>query len=206
MDILQMIQEQLGDDAVAQLSQSIGGTKEQTAEGINAALPTILGAVSRSSQSQGGQSAIMSFLDKDGDGDIFDDIQGYIGGGNDTHGGSGIIDQFLGGNKGKVEEAISAQSGLNKSASSNLLTQLAPMVLSMLGKSGKQGGGGFDIGSILGLLQNQGKQTQKGGNLGFVADLLDQDGDGDIMDDAMDIGKKILGKRGGLFGALFGRK
>ncbi len=205
MDILQAIQQQLGDDAIAELSNSIGGTKEQTTEAVNAALPTILGAMSRSAESPSGQNAIMSFLDKNGDGNIFDDLQGYIGGGNDTHGGSSIIDQFLGGKKQTVEQAISEKSGLNKEASSNLLTQLAPMIMNMLGKAGNNnnnnnsGGGGFDIGSIIGLLQNQGQSTKKGGNLGFVANLLDQDGDGDIMDDAMDIGKKFLG-------GFFGRK
>lgn len=195
MDILDLVKSQLGNESIIDaLSGAIGGSKEQTSAGVEAALPTILGALSRGSQSSQGQSALMSFLDKNGDGSILDDLQGYIGGGNDTHGGSSIIQQFLGGNKGKVEQAISENSGLSQTASSSLLTQLAPMILSQLGK-GKSSG--MDIGSLLGLLQNQGTQTQKGGNLGFVANLLDQDGDGSIADDAMDIGKKLLG---GFFG------
>lgn len=201
MDILDLVKGQLNNPAVLeQLSGQIGGSKEQTAAGIESALPTILGALSRGSQSEQGQSALMSFLDKDGDGDIMDDLQGYIGGGNDTNGGSDIINQFLGNKKGNVEQAISQNSGLSQGASSNLLTQIAPMILNQLKGGGKQqGGGGLDIGSILGLLQNQGQQTKKGGNLGFVANLLDQDGDGDITDDAIGIGKKLLG-------GFFGRK
>lgn len=198
MDILGMLKGQLGEAAISQLSSVIGGSKEQTSAGVEAALPTLLGALSRGSQTEGGQNALMSFLDKDGDGDIMDDLQAYIGGGNDTHGGSSIIEQFLGGKKDVVNTAISQNSGLNQEASSNLMTQLAPMVMSMLGKAKKEGGG-MDIGSLLGLLQNQGESTKKGGNLGFVANLLDQDGDGSIADDAMDIGKKLLG-------GFFGRK
>lgn len=197
MDILGMLKGQLGEAVISQLSGAIGGSKEQTSAGVDAALPTILGALSRGAQTEGGQSALMSFLDKDGDGDIMDDLQGYIGGGNDTNGGSSIIEQFLGGKKDTVNAAISQNSGLNQEASSNLMTQLAPMVMNMLGKGGKGQGGGLDISSVLGLLQNQGEATKKGGNLGFVANLLDQDGDGSIADDAMDMGKKLLG---GFFG------
>ncbi len=194
MDILNLLKGQLGDTVISQLGGAIGGSKEQTSAGIDAALPTILGALSRGSQTEGGQSAIMSFLDKDGDGEIMDDLQGYIGQGNDTHNGSSIINQFLGGKKETVEGAISSSSGLSQAASSSLLTQLAPMVMSMLGKQKQQGGaGGFDISSILGLLQNQGQATQKGGNMGFVSNLLDQDGDGSVTDDIMDIGKNLLG-------------
>lgn len=191
-----MLKGQLGEAAISQLSNVIGGSKEQTSAGVEAALPTLLGALSRGTQSEGGQNALMSFLDKDGDGDIMDDLQGYIGGGNDTHGGSSIIEQFLGGKKDVVNTAISQNSGLNQEASSSLMTQLAPMVMSMLGKAKKEGGG-MDMSSLLGLLQNQGESTKKGGNLGFVANLLDQDGDGSIADDAMDLGKKLLG---GFFG------
>lgn len=196
MDILNLLKGQLGDDVISQLGNSIGGSKEQTSAAVETALPTILGALSRGSQTEGGQNAILSFLDKDGDGDIMDDLQGYIGQGNDTHGGSSIIDQFLGGKKDKVETAISHSSGLSQASSSSLLTQLAPMVMSFLTKQKQQGGGGaggFDISSILGLLQNQGQATQKGGNLGFVSNLLDQDGDGSVTDDIMDMGKKFLG-------------
>lgn len=199
MDILELVKGQLNNPAILeQLSGQIGGSKEQTSVGIESALPTIIGALSRGSQSAQGQNALLSFLDKDGDEDIMDDLQGYIGGGNDTNGGSDIINQFLGNKKHHVEQAISKNSGLSQGSASNLLTQLAPMVMNVLKGGGQQQSGGFDISSILGLLQNGGQQTQKDGNLGFVANLLDQDGDGDITDDALNIGKK-------LFGGLFGR-
>ena len=143
----------------------------------------------------------MSLLDKDGDGDIMDDLQGYIGGGNDTNGGSGIIQQLLGGKKDVVEQAISENSGLSQGSTSNLLTQIAPMVMSVLSKQGKAAGDtpGLDIGSVLGLLGQAGGGKGGGGGLGMITSLLDKDGDGDIKGEAMDIGKKLLG-------GFFGRK
>lgn len=191
MDILNLLKGQLDENTISQLGNAIGGSKEATSAGIDAALPTLLGALSRGTQSEDGKNALLGFLDKDGDGDIMDDLAGFINSGNDTNGGSSIVQQFLGGKKDQVENAVSANSGLSKQASSNLMTQLAPMVMSFLGKQKNQGG--FDVSSLLGLLQNQGQQTQKGGSMGFVADLLDQDNDGDIMDDALDLGKKFLG-------------
>lgn len=201
MDILELVKGQLSNPAVLeQLSGAIGGGKQETSAGINAALPTILGALTKNSKSPQGQSQIMSLLDRDGDGDIMDDIQGYIGAGNDTHGGSRIIQQLLGGKQGKVEQAISENSGLSQNSASSLLTQIAPMVMNVLSKQGKQAGEtpGLDIQSVLGLLGQSGKQ-QGGGNMGFITKLLDQDGDGDVTDDAMNIGKKLLG-------GFFGRK
>ncbi len=201
MDILDLLKGQLSNPAVLEkLSGAIGGGKDQTSAGISAALPTILGALTKNSQSSQGQSQIMSLLDKDGDGDIMDDLQGYIGGGNDTNGGSGILQQLLGGKQGKVEQAISENSGLSQGSTSSLLTQIAPMVMSVLSKQGKQAGetSGLDIQSVLGLLGNAGG-GKGGGNMGFITKLLDQDGDGDIKDDAMNIGKKLLG-------GFFGRK
>jgi hypothetical protein len=202
MDILDLLKGQLSNPAVLEkLSGAIGGGKQETSAGIGAALPTILGALTNSSKSSQGQSQIMSLLDKDGDGDIMDDLQGYIGGGNDTNGGSGIIQQLLGGKKDVVEQAISENSGLSQGSTSNLLTQIAPMVMSVLSKQGKAAGDtpGLDIGSVLGLLGQAGGGKGGGGGLGMITSLLDKDGDGDIKGEAMDIGKKLLG-------GFFGRK
>ena len=64
------------------------------------------------------------------------------------------------------------------------------MVMNVLSKKGKEAGEtpGLDIQSVLGLLGQAGG-GQGGGNLGMITKLLDQDGDGDIKGEAMNIGK-----------------
>lgn len=191
MDVLNLLQQQLGGDVMKQLSEAIGGSEEQTQAGVQAALPTLLGAVSRQANTEGGQSQLMQLLDRDGDGDIMDDLKGFIGAGNDTNGGSALVQQLLGGKQNAVESAISQTSGLQPGAAKNLLTQLAPMLSGVLNKTKRQGGMGMN--DIMRMLQQQGEATKKGGNLGFVSQLLDKDGDGDITDDVMDAGKRLLG-------------
>lgn len=186
-----MLQEQLNGDAMKQLSEAIGGSEEQTKTGIGAAIPTLLGAFSRQAGDQGGQSKLMQLLDRDGDGDIMDDLQGFFRAGNDTHGGSDLVQQLLGGKQAVVESAISQSSGLDQGAAKNLLTQIAPMLTGMLNKTKRTAGLGMD--DMMRMLQEQGTATKQGGNLGFVAKLLDQDGDGNIQDDLMDAGKRLFG-------------
>lgn len=186
-----MLQEQLDGGAMKELSAAIGGSEEQTKAGVNAALPTLLGAFSRQASAQGGQQQLMQWLDRDGDGDIMDDLQGFIRSGNDTNGGSALVQQLLGGKQSAVESAISQSSGLDAGAAQRLLTQLAPMLSGALTKSKRQGGFGMD--DVMRMLQQQGKATQSGGDMGFVSKLLDQDGDGDITDDVMNMGKRFLG-------------
>jgi hypothetical protein len=71
---------------------------------------------------------------------------------------------------------------------------LAPIILSALSKTGKQGGGGFDIGGILNMLQGT-QQKKASGNpaMDMIGKFLDKDGDGDFTDD-------LMGTLGGLFG------
>ncbi|HPH21384.1 MAG TPA: DUF937 domain-containing protein, partial [Haliscomenobacter sp.] len=110
--------------------------------------------------------------------------------------GAGIVNSLLGGKQGGIIEMISRMSGLSGDKTGNLMSMLAPIILSALSKSGQQqGGGGFDIGSILNMLQGTQTQQKASGNpaMDMIGKFLDKDGDGDFTDD-------LLGGLGGLFG------
>ena len=141
-------------------------------------------------------------LDADGDGSIIDDVMNMVSGGGGQAGGqaslmqngAGIVNSLLGGKQGGIIDMISKMSGLSGDKTGNLMSMLAPIILSALSKTGKQGGGGFDIGGILNMLQGT-QQKKASGNpaMDMIGKFLDKDGDGDFTDD-------LLGGLGGLFG------
>jgi hypothetical protein len=201
-NILDLVQNQLSGDVLKQLATQIGGGTAETQAAIQSAVPAMLQAMTKNTASQDGAASLASALDKDHDGSILNDLMGFVTAGNDTNGGSGILNNLFGQKKSSVEKAISQNSGLDSKATANLMTQLAPIVMGFLGQQKKQGG--LDVGGIATLVMNQlsgAKKQQKGGGnaaLDMITGMIDKKGDG-VADDLMDMGK-------GLLGNLFGGK
>lgn len=200
-NILELVQSQLSGEVLSQLTQQIGGGEQETQSAIQAAIPAMLAAMTKNAQSPEGAASLANALESDHDGGILNDLMGFVTQGNDTAGGSGILSHLFGQKRPAVEQVVSQQSGLSSGATSNLMTQLAPIVMGFLGQQKKQGG--LDVAGIASLVMNQfsgAKQQSNTGNaaLDMIAGFLDKEGDG-VADNLMDIGK-------GLLGNLFGKK
>ena len=191
------------DNFIDNLSQQIGGAeREQTRAAANGIVSAMSSAMSKTAATEKGASGLMGMLDANGDGSIIDDVMNMVSGGGGQAGGqaglmqngAGIVNSLLGGKQGGIIDMISKMSGLSGDKTGNLMSMLAPIILSALSKTGKQGGGGFDIGGILNMLQGT-QQKKASGNpaMDMIGKFLDKDGDGDFTDD-------LLGGLGGLFG------
>lgn len=191
------------DNFIDNLSQQIGGAeREQTRAAANGIVTAMSSAMSKTATTEQGASGLMGMLDADGDGSIIDDVMNMVSGGGGQAGGqaslmqngAGIVNSLLGGKQGGIIDMISKMSGLSGDKTGNLMSMLAPIILSALSKTGKQGGGGFDIGGILNMLQGT-QQKKASGNpaMDMIGKFLDKDGDGDFTDD-------LMGTLGGLFG------
>lgn len=199
MDIMDLLKSQvLNDGLLEQLTQQVGAQdKQQTAKAAEGALSMLLGAMAKNTAQPEGADALANALDNDHDGGILDDVMGFLGGGHQNTraaNGSGILKHVLGGNQSNAFSAISALSGLGSKESGSLMTMLAPMVMSALGKQKReQGLDASGLASMLGgVLGGQRKQASSSPLMGMVTSFLDKDGDGSIVDDA-------LGMLGGLF-------
>jgi hypothetical protein len=217
--ILELIGQQLDAGTLQQMGRRIGATPQQTAAAVEAALPTMLGALQRNAASPDGAASLLGALDRDHDGSILDDLAGFLGQGpsaTDVR----SLDHIFGGRRGTVESAVSRRSGLDSGQVMQLLAMLAPLVLGALGRArqtspGSGGGMGGGLGDLLGgaLGQLQQKQPGLGGMLGG---LLDSDGDGSMLDDLLEkglgggrqpsAGGDLAGGLGGLLGGLLGGK
>lgn len=205
-NLIEMLQGQLTDSMIDQLSTQLGGAdRQQTATAAEGALSTIIGALAKNASTPEGASGLATALEKDHDGSVLDNFMDLLGGSTPTQNapsniertmnGTGILKHVLGGKQGGAADMLSQLSGLTSGQSGNLMAMLAPMVMGMLGKQKKEQGLGVD--GITDLLGGTVKQQQSNNPMMDLATkFLDKDGDGSIMDEAAGFGMKILG---GLF-------
>lgn len=172
MDLLQILQGQLSDDLLDNLSQHIGADKEQTASAASGIFATLLGGLANNASSEQGLSSLGSALDRNHDGSVLDDLMGMAGSvmqgqGAGATNGMGILGHILGDRQEVAAEQVSQSSGLNISQVMKLMPILAPIVMGVLGKA--RSAGGLDLGSLAGILMGS---TQRAESSGGFGDLL----------------------------------
>ncbi|MFT4664281.1 MAG: hypothetical protein ACI8YQ_001670 [Polaribacter sp.] len=201
-NLMDLLQGQLSEGLIDQLSQQLGGTdKKATQVAAQGAISTLMSALSKNAQSTDGASALASALDNDHDGGILDNLGALLGQAAAPQepampaalNGAGILKHVLGGKQSNAIDMIAKMSGLGGNETGNLMTMLAPMVMGMLGRQKKQDG--LDAGGIAQFLMNSvGSASAKQEEMGLIGKLLDQDGDGSVMDDLAGMGMKMFGK------------
>ena len=170
--------EQMLDGQADKIGTRIGADPGQTKTAIHAAVPALLAALGQKAE-QG--SGVKQAIERDHDGSIIDQLSEYLGGSAQlsprTTNGAGILEHTLGDRQGEMQRALSAKSGLDMGSIGNLLALLAPIVMGMIGKKGRSGGGssgGFSLDNI-GDLLNQEKADARSSNPD-IGDILDRFG------------------------------
>jgi hypothetical protein len=203
MDLMQMLQSQLSDSVLDQISGGIEADKQQTASAANGIFASILGGLAKNAGSSEGLSSLLMVLDRDHDGSILDDVAGIVGSmmqnqGNDNRAlnGTGIIRHVLGDQQENMAQQISQSSGLQMSQVMKLMPILAPIVMGALGKA--KNSGGMDLGGLAQALMGAAQQGgQQSGMQDVIGGLLGQALGGNAQQPAS-------GGGGGLFGQILG--
>jgi len=199
-ELFDLLKGNMTEAVIDQLGSQIGlNDRKKTTDAASGAFSILLDAMQRNATDEKGVSSLNNALEQDHDGSIFDDLMGYVSGESKqpqrTTNGAGILKHVLGGKQSGVIDMLGKMTGLDKSAAGNLLIKMAPLVMGALGKQKKTQQ--LDNGGLLDMLtktvEPQRKDRQFGGLLNSI---LDQDGDGDVKDDLLNIGFKALG---GLF-------
>ncbi|MEZ4617776.1 MAG: DUF937 domain-containing protein [Caldilineaceae bacterium] len=192
-DLLGTLSQQVGGQVARQMSRQLGTDVSTTESAINAALPMLLGAISRNAATPEGATALNKALDQH-DGSMLEDLLGVVTSQDKINDGAKILGHVFGNKQANVQQGLSQMSGLSADNSAQLLAMLAPVVMGALGQTKRTSG--LDADGLSVLLGGQRQQIDS--SLGGLAGLLDFDGDGSIVDDVMNIGSKMLG---GLFGS-----
>lgn len=176
MDLMQMLQAQLSEPVIGQISRQIGATEQQTATASNGIFTALLGGLAQNTANKDGLSALVAALDRDHDGNALDDLAGFVGGmltgsiaGRNTN-GSGILGHILGDRQAAVAQNIGDKTGLSSDQVAKLMPILAPIAMSLLARmlkktpqeapSPAQGSGG--MGELARVLMGSAQNAQKG--------------------------------------------
>ncbi|MDV6373792.1 DUF937 domain-containing protein [Deinococcus arenicola] len=179
MDIFNMIGG-MG-NAQQQVSQQTGASPQQSESAMEAAIPLLLGAMTRNASSPDGAAALAGALGKH-DGSALELFS--RGSAPNMQEGQKILGHVFGNQQQSAANAVSKRAGIDPQLAMQILSMAAPLVLGYLARQRQQGGGqqgggqqqqggGGDIGSILGgLLGGGGAAGGMGGLGGMLGGLL----------------------------------
>ena len=199
---LMSLMDQLTQVVASQMAQS-AAKKTGMSEGMAAslaplAMSVIMSGLKKNTANPAGAQALSNALDNH-DGGLLDNLSNLS---NDDvmADGQKILGHILGGNRANAEDQLSKMAGgASRDQVSQLLAMAAPAVLGALGKAKREEN--LDVSALTNLVTQEGQRAQQAAPSelsGFMA-MLDSDGDGNLNNEAMGIGKRLLS-------SLFGRK
>jgi len=190
MNIIDLLTSQMGNtDVLNQLGKSVGANPDQVQKLTQLGLPTILEALNRNASTPDGAQALAGALDQHQDANL-DDVTGFLQN-VDTNDGANILKHVFGDKSQRVQNNLANQTGMDGGQVSNLLNQLAPLVLGALGQQKReQNLDAAGVSGLTGQLTEMLGQGGSGGIMGLASKFLDADHDGSIVDD---LGKLLGG-------------
>jgi hypothetical protein len=121
-------------------------------------------------------------------------LGGMLGGAAGGGIGGAILGHIFGAKRSRVEDGVSQASGLNGGQVAQLLMMLAPIVMGVLGRMKKSGTVNAEQLPQV-LEQGRSAAQRQAPEAGGLAGMLDQNNDGNVMDDIARMGAGIFGAR-----------
>lgn len=204
--ILDLLNSDIGKTLIKSASAQLGQKEDKTVSALSTAFPLILGGMKNNVSTQQGASGLLKALSSSNhDGSIFDNLGDLLGSNDLLKDGSGILGHIFGGKEQTIAKAVSTKSGMDLNSVMKLLQMAAPLIMGYLGKQTRQQNVNDSNGieNLLGGLLGSSSQNEQS----LVTKLLDADGDGNIIDDLMNMASGTKkGGIGGILGGLFGGK
>ncbi len=175
MDLTKLAGTLLNSDSIEGLSGLTGAKEDDITKVLTQALPTLLNGAKDQANGKGSSKGFATAL-SDHAKDDTSDLTKFLGN-VDMKDGSKIIGHLLGSEKEDVVNSVAKKSGVSKSKTNNILSAIAPLLMSLLGqqveKEDQKGdllGGLFgslldnvDVGDLLtGLLTDKSESSSKG--------------------------------------------
>lgn len=189
MNIMDVLQQSGG---IGTMAKELGINESVAQAGAAALLPAVLGGFKKTTQAQpGGLDGLGGLLGQLGGGGLLDSVlapqQTPVQQGNE------VLGQIFGSKE--VSRTVAAGAEQQTGISSDLLKKMLPVVAMMVAgymakESGGNSGNGGGLGGLIGGLLGGGSQSS-GGGLGGLGSLLDLDGDGNPLDDIINMAGKL---------------
>lgn len=181
-----------GAGGLAQIAKELGIDEQTAAAGAAALLPAVLGGFKKQAQAQpAGLDGLMGMLGGMGGGGLLDAVLSPQP--TPVNQGNEVLGHIFG--SPDVSRAVAGQASANTGIPTDLLKKMLPIVAmaaaGMMAKSANAApaGGGGGLGGLLGQVAGMlgGQQPAAAGGLGGLASMLDMNGDGNPLDDIMNM-------------------
>lgn len=186
----QLIEALGGMGGIAQMAKELGIDEKTVAAGAAALAPAVLGGFKQQAAS-GGLDGLVGMLSQMGGGGLLDAVLSPQA--TPVNQGNQVLGQIFG--SPDVSRAVAGQASANTGIPADLLKKMLPMVAmaaaGFMAKSASaapaEGGGGLGglLGQVAGMLG--GGQPAAAGGMAGLASMLDMDGDGNPLDDIMNM-------------------
>lgn len=188
MDLKKLTSTLLSSDSIKGLSSLTGASKADVSSVLTEALPALLNGANNQAKDQSTTQSFANALTQHAKDDT-SNLAGFLGK-VDLGDGAKIISHLLGSDKDSVTKSVSKKTGVSASKTSNILSAIGPLLMSLLGKQAdeddnKESGVGALFGSLLDnvnigelLTGNSSKPSEtssdskKGGLFSFLGKLL----------------------------------
>lgn len=193
MNIMDMVKGAVSKQVMGQLGGILGTDEKQTSSAIDIGASTILGGLINKASSKEGAQQVFD-LAKNTDASVLDKLGDILGSGGEQleavqESGGGMLEGILGGSgQNSMIQMVSKYLGLDESTMGKLLTMLAPIIISTIGKHISSSG--MDADGLSGLLADQ-KQHLAGALPGPLADSL---GLGNLLSNVSNAGDAVVEK------------
>jgi len=165
MDYKKIASELLSSDSIKGLSDRTGVSGGDVTKVLGQALPALLNGAGGQAKDKNTSASFLSAL-TDHAKDDTNDLSKFLGG-VDLKDGGKIIGHLLGSDKDGILKDISKSTGVSKSKTNSILSAIAPLLMSLLGKQADKEKDNGDITDIFGsLLENVDVGDLLGGLLG----------------------------------------
>jgi hypothetical protein len=158
MNLVDLVQEQLGGNVLTRLAETLGTNPDSTRTAANAAIPMLLSALGTQAATRDGARNLASAVDSL-DNRVLDNLPQSLNGGggaslNLGETGTRLLSSLLGGGTlSGLSSLLSRFTGLGSGLMSSLLTMLAPIVLGVL--KHRTQGMGSDANTLASLFEEQ---------------------------------------------------
>ena len=147
MDLNSILSTALSSEAVKNIAKKAGSSSKETSSVLSAALPALLNGMNSQAadESTGFASALESHA-----GNSTSNLTSFIKN-VDVADGAKIISHLLGSKESDETDAIAKEAGVSKAKTSNILSTVAPLLMSLLGQQ-TAGNSSSNVGSLVGSL------------------------------------------------------
>ena len=177
-----------GSEIANQLSSTLDIDPDTATQILPQVTPMILGGLKRQMEQQGGAPRVDHILNKYGNASVLDDIGGLFGVQAQKENPDPRLGGLLGDSGMQATNMLSQQFGFDRNTAMKIIPMLAPIILGFLTQRRDTGGAGLE----------------------GIAALIDQNGDGNILDDVAGFFMQGFSDRknpqqgGGLLGDILG--